>query len=107
MYNLHTYMRLCDGEIQEYNVKAWTERIYNVDAVFIKGFSQKNLNSEFGAGIEFSIDDAESFMADYRHCEFWCRPEFAKKACDVPDETQGLIYRKKDGTFGVILPVVS
>ncbi len=107
MYNLHTYMRLCDGEIQEYNVKARTERIYNVDAVFIKGFSQKNLNSEFGAGIEFSIDDAESFMADYRHCEFWCRPEFAKKACDVPDETQGLIYRKKDGTFGVILPVVS
>ena len=46
-------------------------------------------------------------MADYRHSEFWCKPAFGMNLAEIPDETQGLIYEKEDGTFGVILPVVS
>lgn len=46
-------------------------------------------------------------MADHRHTDFWCQPSFGKELTEVPDETQGLIYQKADGKFGVLLPVVS
>lgn len=66
------------------------------------------LDSEEGAGIDISLCEAPvSFMADYRHSEYWCRPAFGQALSQVPDETQGLILRLADGRFTVILPVVS
>lgn len=66
------------------------------------------LDSEKGAGIDISLCEAPvSFMADYRHSEYWCRPAFGQALSQVPDETQGLILRLADGRFTVILPVVS
>lgn len=85
-----------------------SEDIQNgIHAVFIKGFADEQLNSELGAAMELFPDDLSSWMADYRHCEYWCCPAFGTALTDVPDQTQGFIWKKADGYFGVILPVVA
>ncbi len=100
------YLRKQNNELQDFNVKAETKSIDGVTAVFVNGFSRDVLDSEFGAGIDFDIECSE-WMADFRHSDFWCMPAFGESLSDVPNETQGLIYRKSDKSFGVILPVVS
>ena len=107
MFELASYLNLKNGEKQEFHVQTRIEQYGNVNAVYVKGFSRHEFNAEFGVGIEFSIENVDSYMADYRHSEYWCRPEFGKSLSDIPDETQGLVYKKSDGLFGVILPVVS
>ena len=107
MFTCKAYLNLADKSIQDYHVSIRQENYGGVCAVFVKGFSQMKLDADFGVGIDFAPDGAESWMADFRHSEYWCMPAFGREFCDVPDETQGLIYRKTDGTFGVVLPVVS
>lgn len=107
MNNIKGYLNLSNGQKQEHHVKLTEKLAEGVHAVYIDGFARGTLDSEFGAGIEIQIKDAKRWMADYRHSEFWCRPEFGTCLSDIPDETQGLIYEKEDGSFGVILPVVS
>lgn len=101
------YFRKADGVIQEHPVNIAVEVHDGVSAVYMNGVSDNVLDSEFGAGIEFVLEDLESWMADYRHSEYWCRPEFGTELSNIPDETQGLVYKKTDGNFGVVLPVVS
>ena len=87
---------------------AITEELHdNITAVYFRGDADVCLDSEFGVGIDIEITDMKSWMANYRSCEFWCSPEFGSQPENVPDETQGFIYEKTDGSFGVILPVVS
>lgn len=100
------YLKKAGGEIQSYHVKTEIKNFGDAEAVFLSGFSNGFLDSEFGAGIDFEVE-AESWMADFRHSPFWCMPKFGTALSDVPDETQGLIYKKKNGEYGVILPVVS
>lgn len=107
MNNIKGYLNLSNGQKQEHHVKLTEKLEEGVRAIYIDGFARGTLNSEFGAGIEIQVNDAKRWMADYRHSEFWCRPEFGTCLSDIPDETQGLIYEKEDGSFGVILPVVS
>lgn len=84
------------------------EKTYDgATAVYFRGDSSSCLDMEFGAGIDIEIDGLKAWMANYRSCEYWCSPEFGTDLKNVPDETQGFIYEKNDGTFGVILPVVS
>lgn len=98
----------CDNQtVQKEHVRIEEKKIDDVTAVYIDGFSDQCLDSEFGAGIEFTIDHIKSWVADYRYSEFWCRPEFGNDLKEIPDETQGLIYEKQDGTYGAVLPVVS
>lgn len=79
-----------------------------VTAVFIRAHSRTLLDPDNGAGLDIpSLGEIRGYMADYRYCEFWCRPAFGTDITTVPDETQALVYEKVDGTFGVILPVVS
>ncbi len=68
---------------------------------------EKALCSDAGATILIPLTDIEAYMADNRYSEFWCRPAFGKELTTVPAETQHFIYRKTDGTWGVIVPVVS
>ena len=69
--------------------------------------TDKKLDMDAGAGIDIlSLGELEGLMADFRRCEFWCKPAFGTDLKEIPDETQGLIYRKKDGTWGAIIPVV-
>ena len=107
MFALNAYLNLVDGTKQEYHVKVKREKINDTYAVYINGFSNVLLNADFGAGIDFKIDDAEEWMANFRHSDVWCMPRFGTKQSDIPDETQGLIYKKSDGSYGVIMPVVS
>lgn len=79
-----------------------------IQAVFADAVSAGPLCPDFGMGIEIDVEgEVEEYMADYRHSEFWCRPHFGTDFTQIPDETQTLVYRRKNGTFGVILPVVS
>ena len=104
---MKAYLNLKNGERQDYHVRLSEEVVEEVHAVYIDGFSNCMLNAEFGAGIEFEIQNMKRWMADYRYCEFWCRPAFGESFGEVPEETQGLVYEKEDGTFGAILSVVS
>ena len=107
MASMKAYLNLSNGKKQDFHVKTVVKQVEDVQAVYIDGFTNVKIDSEFGAGIELAIEGVKSWMADYRHSEFWCRPEFGSDLKDIPDETQGLIYEKEDGTYGVILPVVS
>lgn len=101
------FLRLANGVTQTHSVTV-TETVEDgVHALFLDGTSDQPLDAQFGAGIELSVDGMQRWMADYRHSEYWCRPAFGTVFSQVPEETQGLIYEKSDGSFGVILPVVS
>lgn len=101
------FLQLADGERQESQVRLIEKIEEGVHGIFIDALTRQTLDLEFGAGIELQVDDLKSWMADYRHSEYWCRPAFGSDFSDVPDETQGLIYEKNDGSYGVVLPVVS
>lgn len=101
------YLNLSDGIGQEFQVEVKEELHGEVHAVFIDAFSNKNIDAEFGAAIELELAEIKNWMADYRHSEYWCRPAFGTGLTSVPEETQGLIYQKEDGLWGVILPAVS
>ena len=101
------FLQLSNGDRQESQIEVTEIVEEGVHAVFIDGLSSHTLDAEFGAGIELRVDSMKSWMADYRHTEYWCYPAFGTDFSNVPEETQGLIYEKADGSFGVILPVVS
>lgn len=114
MNEMKAYLYLSGGERQDGHVRLTEKVVDGVHAVYIDAFSNTKfhtpdctLDSEFGAGIEVKIENVKSWMADYRYSEFWCRPAFGTALSDIPDDTQGMIYQKEDGTYGVILPVVS
>ena len=80
---------------------------HGVSAVYIKALSGEPLDPDFGIKVDIEPEgEIEMCMAVFRLTEYWCAPCFAKAFSEVPDETQGLIYKKKDGIYGVILPVV-
>ena len=103
----NAYLNLCNKERQDYHVRVSDHLIGQIHAVFVDAFSDNPLDSENGVCIELEIKNVKKWMADYRHSEYWCRPEFGTTLDQVPDETQGFIYEKEDGDFGVILPAVS
>ena len=104
---MKAYLNLIDGKKEDLFVKLVEKQEENIHAVYIEAVSKFALDSEFGAGIEIELENIKGWMADYRHSEFWCKPAFGVSLAEIPGETQGLIYEKEDGTFGVILPVVS
>lgn len=78
-----------------------------VSGVSVKALSEEPLDPDFGIKVDIGLEGGiEGAMADFRLTEYWCAPCFVRDLREVPDETQGLIYRKKDGIYGVILPVV-
>jgi len=107
MYNLTAYINTVNGDKRTIFVDVVQKTVDNVVLVNISGVSRFPVDGEFGAGIEFKIPNLKRWMANTRHSEFWCSPAFGEKYADIPDETQGFIYEKDNGEFGVILPVVS
>ncbi len=57
-------------------------------------------------GIELPLEDVTGCMADYQSCMHWCKPAFSADPAKIPARTQALLYQKKDGRYGFILPVV-
>lgn len=110
MYNLNSYLNIETGVKQTELIKIEQKQGGNVITVYIKAFAQgftETLDADFGAAIEFAPGIVEEWMADYKYCNFWCKPYFGKNLSDIPDDTQGLIYKKIDGIYGVIIPLVS
>lgn len=107
MQIVNKYFRRADGKVRDTMIHVTTRDCGGVTTVYLDGIARTMLDSDFGAGITIELPNVESWMADYRHSEFWCRPEFGASLDTIPDETQGLICKKTDGTFCVILPVVS
>lgn len=101
------YLNLITGETQDFHVRLSETVEDGIHAVYVNGFSNICLDAELGACIELSISDVKSWMADYRHSEYWCMPAFGTSLKEIPNETQGLVYKKEDENYGVILPVVS
>ena len=104
---MKAYLNLFDGTQDELFIRLIDKQEDDVHAVYMDAVAYRALDPEFGAKIEIELENVKSWMADYRHNEFWCRPAFGESLAEIPNETQGLIYEKEDGTFGVILPVVS
>lgn len=104
---LDSYLRTIKDETQKHNVNIKIEENGNVSLVTINGFSERKLDGDFSAGIDIEIDDVCQVFSDYSAGIFWANPQFGADLSAVPDETQELVYKKNDGTFGVIIPVVS
>ena len=83
-----------------------TEEIDGVSCVSVNAVSEHSLDPDCGVEIDIELECKE-YVADYMYSEFWCKPHFGTDLAKVPEETQALIYKKADGTFGVILPVVN
>ena len=86
---------------------------YQVDGVVLTAVrgewhGNKALDSECGAELTVTPEGDFTYMADVRHSEFWCSPRFGVSGdYGNVDECQFFAYKKTDGTFGVIVPVVS
>ena len=104
---LKAYINNNDQTVQDFHIEISEKELDGVTAVYFNGFSDRAIAMDFGAAIEMELSDVESWMANWRHKEFWCSPRFGVNIADVPNETQGFIYRKTNGTYGAILPVVS
>ncbi|MGN1408986.1 MAG: Sip1-related alpha-galactosidase [Eubacteriales bacterium] len=80
-------------------------------ACFASYSGDDELDSECGAEIEVTPKDAERYMADVRHSEFWCSPRFdgtdAGVDYDGLDEVQYFVCLGKNGKYTAIVPVVS
>ena len=111
------YVNTVDGEKFDDRVNIVTKPCENgVNAVYINAISQNDacgfknfsLDSECGACIDVSLpEEVCEYMADYLDSEFWCKPDFGSDLKDVPDDTQLLIAKKKNGEYLVFVPVVN
>lgn len=108
MLDIKPYIRTCRGETVKNNINAAADTINGVKAVYVSAKADCPLDMEFGAGLDIEQPAGlTECMAVYRHSEYWCSPSFGKSFSEVPDETQGLIWKEDNGLYGVILPVVS
>ncbi|MBQ7313207.1 MAG: hypothetical protein IJW81_06450, partial [Clostridia bacterium] len=100
-------IRFADGATVSTACKILTDG--NLTAVYADYTGDRVIDENDGGRIPLSLPGLESYMADNRYSEFWCRPAFgtADTLTDVPPETQHFIWRKTDGSWGVIVPVVS
>ncbi len=104
---MRAYLRLENGHIQTDRILLKEIEQDGVTAVYIDAVSNDTIDADFGAGIEIELDEVSQWMANWRHCEFWCMPSFGTDLSDIPDETQGLLCRKENGAYRAIIPVVS
>lgn len=102
-----SYLRLANEKIQKNNVTVSVKEEGKVSLVSINGFSSSKLDGDFSAGIDIEIENVSAVFSDYSAGIFWANPHFGTDFSTVPDVTQELVYKKTDGTFGVIVPVVS
>lgn len=104
---IDSYLRLANEKIQKNNITVSVKEEGKVSLVSINGFSSSKLDGDFSAGLDIEIKDICAVFSDYSAGIFWANPHFGTDFSTVPDVTQELVYKKTDGTFGVIVPVVS
>ncbi len=95
-----------DGTMVSSPCKTQTNSI-GITAVYTAYIGKKVIDANYGGNILIALENIDTYMADNRYSEFWCRPSFGTDLATVPPETQHFIYKKTDGTWGVIVPVVA
>ena len=56
MASMKAYLNLSNGKKQDFHVKTVVKQVEDVQAVYIDGFTNVKIDSEFGAGIELAIE---------------------------------------------------
>lgn len=117
MFEYKSYMKTTGGNILSDRVYVREERCENnTVAVYVDALSESGiyfnttgtLDCEFGVGINVKPKRRIiNFMADYRECEFWCKPFFGTNMAEIPDETQILISQLDNEDFLAVIPVVN
>lgn len=52
------------------------------------------------------MENAEKFLALYNCNVYWVIPKAAESSADIPDCTQFLLWKKNDGSYGIMLPLI-
>lgn len=93
--------------IENDRVSYTIEKYGRVEVVRAYALSRGLLDADNAVGLRVGAPEGlVRWMSDWRYCEFWCMPGFGEKFADVPPETQLLLYQKRDGSYGVLLPIV-
>ena len=79
----------------------------NTEVMFVDVSADSPLDSETAVSIDFDLPGLARFMGDWRRYEFWCSTCFGEKLSEVENNTQGFIAELDDGSFTVVLPLVS
>ena len=108
MYQLRSFANLKNGEKLENEALIIQKEINSgVTAVFVNAKGESAFDSEEAICVHIDIgENVQQLVSIYRKYFFWSVPEFVSDVKNVPDETQGLIYKKSNGEYGVIVPVV-
>lgn len=108
MLELSAWLQRLDGHRVFSGIQITVTEHDGVHAVSVHASCNCALDPECGVRLLIGgLHNLESYMADYRHCEYWCRPFFGHDPGLVPPETQAFLWKETDGTYGVLLPVVS
>lgn len=65
---------------------------------------QSFLNAECGLSFQMIFEEDSPFMSIYQHKEWWIRPYFGKRFCDIPANSQ-LVISKREDKYLVMLAV--
>ncbi|WP_070042963.1 Sip1-related alpha-galactosidase [Robinsoniella peoriensis] len=59
-----------------------------------------------GKSSEIKIDNLDCFLALYNYNVHWIIPKVGRKCEEIPPLTQYLLWRRDDGQYGVMLPLI-
>ena len=82
---LKAYINNNDQTVQDFHIEISEKELDGVTAVYFNGFSDRAIAMDFGAAIEMELSDVESWMANWRHKEFWCSPRVGVNIAEVPN----------------------
>jgi len=105
MLKFSAYSKNQTGDIKDENIKIVNTEI--ASAVYADAISRDAFDFEEAIGVKIDCsDEIESILAISKESPYWTRPNFVPSLGEVTKETQGLLCKKKDGTYLVIVPVV-
>lgn len=101
------YLKTADGNIHFDGITLKSESFENTNIVSVSGRADAYLDCNTAVTFVFEPEGVKEYMADCRHSEYWCRPFFGKELWQLKNRCQCLLYRKNDGDWGAVLPLVS
>lgn len=66
-------------------------------------FGQNHLDTDSAAGIDIAdMPESISYMANYMRCSFWCGTKICENLSALPERTQALLSKMKDGDYAYL-----
>lgn len=67
-------------------------------------FGQNHLDTDAAAGIDIAdMPEGISYMANYMRCSYWCGTKICDNLSTLPERTQALLSKMKDGSYAYLL----